>query len=248
MLIGNKVHILPTCHSTNDYIKSKIPLGLSSGEVFCAENQTGGKGQRGNVWESEANKNLTFSFFLNEIDLPVTEQFVINYFVSIAIHRFLSKFLSRPESLKLKWPNDIYCGEKKLGGVLIENQVKNGKLSHTIIGIGLNINQEVFKVERATSLFLETGECYDVKEALGFLLKELNVAFEEFNTHKKEVYKFLYLSKLMRMNEVAKYHDNVRDCVVYGKIIDVKNTGVLVLKTDDKILEYSLKEISFLFS
>ena len=102
MLIGNKVQILSTCHSTNDYIKGKLSSSLTNGEVFCTENQIDGKGQRGNSWESEPYKNLTFSFYLEGVNLPVSEQFALNYFVSIAIHRFLSMFLIESESFKVE--------------------------------------------------------------------------------------------------------------------------------------------------
>lgn len=247
MLIGNKVHILPTCHSTNDFIKNKNTADLSNGEVFCAVSQTSGKGQRGNSWETEPGKNLTFSFFLNDLNVSISDQFAINYFVGLAIHRFLSPFVPDKNLLKLKWPNDIYYNNQKIGGILIENQVKNGGLSHSIIGIGLNINQEVFKVERATSIFIETDEEYDIKEALGFLLKELNTAYLEFQKHVLADYKLLYMSKLMNINKIAKYWDNLDDCLIYGKIVDVRNDGILLLKVDNQVKEYNLKEITFLF-
>ncbi len=248
MLIGNKVIILPSCHSTNQFLKEKMKNDCVSGEVVCAKIQSSGRGQRGNVWESEPNQNLTFSFYLEPFLLDIKHQFSLNYFVSLAIYDFLEEFLPNKSLLQLKWPNDIYYNNKKIGGVLIENQVKDSFVANTIVGIGLNINQLKFNLPRATSLAIETNEKYEIEEALGFLLRSLNKRYLSFSLGDVHILKSDYLTKLMGFKKIRSYQDNITGDFFLGEIIGVKDTGELVISNSNGgVLEYGLKEITFLF-
>ena len=126
------------------------------GLVVFSENQTDGKGQRGNSWITERGKNLTFSLFLKP-SILISTQFVLSKIVSLSIVDFLMEM--GVKDVKIKWPNDIYCGDKKIAGILIENTISEGKINNCIVGIGLNVNQVNFdsSIQNATSLKLELG-------------------------------------------------------------------------------------------
>ena len=122
------VHYLPSCHSTNE-VAAQV-LG-NEGTIIITDEQTNGKGQRGNTWESEPFKNLTFSLVLKPSFIPVQYQFRITKIISVAIAQVLQSKLSK--AVKIKWPNDIFVGDDKIGGVLIQNTVKVTYLNITEI-------------------------------------------------------------------------------------------------------------------
>lgn len=122
---------------------ARIVDDLRNGDVILACEQTAGRGQRGNSWEAEPGKNLTFSLFLTPKELNVTDSFLLSMAVSIGITEALNELLE-PDIVKIKWPNDIYQGDKKLAGILIENSFRGTFVGYSIVGIGLNVNQKVF--------------------------------------------------------------------------------------------------------
>lgn len=126
--------------STNSLIGPDTPHGY----CVAAISQTAGRGQRGNSWEAEAGKNLTFSICLRPHALPAARQFEISMTVAVAVCDFLRSLVDTPQWLTLKWPNDIYFGDRKLGGILIENSVSDGMIQRSVAGIGININQKHF--------------------------------------------------------------------------------------------------------
>jgi BirA family transcriptional regulator, biotin operon repressor / biotin---[acetyl-CoA-carboxylase] ligase len=160
-MIGKELIWLQKTDSTNQYLqdmlkKSKMPEGT----MVIADEQTEGRGQRGNHWESSTGENLTFSFIIYPDFLELTNQFMLSKIIALALFDLL---IGYNENVKIKWPNDIYIGKKKIAGILLENVIKGTKISNTIVGIGLNINQKIFPeaLPFASSLSLETG--YDYK-------------------------------------------------------------------------------------
>eukprot|EP01137_Pigoraptor_chileana_P015025 Opistho-2@5140 len=107
--------------------------------VIITDNQTAGRGQRGNVWEASIGENLTFSLILKPNFLKASEQFQLNVAVSLGVLDCLSEYID--EDLKVKWSNDIYFQNQKMGGILIENTLQGYQIGYSVIGIGLNINQ-----------------------------------------------------------------------------------------------------------
>lgn len=106
--------------------------------------QTAGRGQTGNGWESERGKNLLLSYLLREPEVNISEMFLLNVIAAVAAHRTIAEWLSfeqRP-MLSIKWPNDIYIGNRKIAGILVENSLSGTKIQHSIAGIGINVNQE----------------------------------------------------------------------------------------------------------
>ncbi len=127
-----------------------------NGFLIITDYQTAGKGQYGRIWQSERGKNLLFSLILPQVNLKAEQLFRLHLSSSLAIIRTLNSL--GISQLKIKWPNDIYANDKKLAGILIQNQLKGELVENSVIGIGININQSQYPEElNATSLILETG-------------------------------------------------------------------------------------------
>ena len=118
-------------------LKADVPL-------IYTTHQTAGRGQTGNSWESEPGKNLLLSYLLREPDVNISEQFLLNVTAAVAAHRTIAEWLSLEQRpmLSIKWPNDIYIGNRKIAGILVENSLSGAKIQHSIAGIGINVNQE----------------------------------------------------------------------------------------------------------
>ncbi len=137
--------VLPSVPSTNTWAKEHSGT-LSHGDIVVAHDQTAGRGQRGNHWEAEPGRNLTFSLFLRPGRIAPAAQFLISEIVSLAVVKALRRHLAETasETVTVKWPNDIYIGDRKIAGILIEHAISGMSISHTVAGIGLNVNQTRF--------------------------------------------------------------------------------------------------------
>ena len=174
-MLDKDCHIihLPEVTSTNSYakemLKDKRP---PEGTVIVADHQTAGKGQDGNSWESEAGKNILMTLILYPSFVEISSQFRISMAVALGIIDFLKEILP-DQRILIKWPNDIYVGKGKIGGILINNEIMGDHFEHVIAGIGLNVNQLRFPTEladSATSLLLASGKEVDRACLLGALL------------------------------------------------------------------------------
>lgn len=176
LFIGKPTFLKDEIDSTNQWAFKEIEKGtVTEGTLFRAGLQTAGKGQRGNKWNSLSNQNLLLSYVLVPKFLMLHEQFKITMAVSLAIKATLESFL--PSGVSVKWPNDIYVNNQKIAGVLIESSSDQGRMSTTVVGIGLNVNQRFFDPHlNATSLLLETG----VIQPLDSVLQKLNAQLERW--------------------------------------------------------------------
>ena len=159
-----KIIRLVETDSTNNYLREQSAKArLPEGSLVIADFQTAGKGQVGNSWESEAGKNLMFSILLYPDSLPANRQFLISQIASLSVKETLEGYT---DSVKVKWPNDIYWKDRKICGMLIENDLSGQHLYCSVIGIGLNINQEIFRSDapNPVSLTQITGKAYDREE------------------------------------------------------------------------------------
>ncbi|MDJ1503361.1 biotin--[acetyl-CoA-carboxylase] ligase [Xanthocytophaga agilis] len=250
LFVGQKLLFLPECHSTNDIAADLINTASTpEGTVVITSQQTRGRGQRGNSWHTEPGKNLTFSIILKPTFLTVNQQFLLNMAVSLAIHEFLSKYL--PQNLSIKWPNDIYWHSQKMGGILIENTIQGLSLTHSIVGIGLNINQKSFTEQpRATSLKLASQPFSNEDEYdLEILLSELLIVFEKFylllRNGKTDSLRTYYLRNLYSYGEKRFFVSNGNQ--FEGTITGVDSQGRLVIEKDNKLCYFFFKEIEFVF-
>ena len=234
---------LKSTPSTNDFFKELLRKdNFSEGYTVYTDFQTQGKGQQGNVWEAERGKNLLFSTVIYPIHIKIHEQFIISQLISLAIKKTLEKHV---EHIRIKWPNDIYWKDKKLGGILIENSLLGNSIKYSVIGVGLNINQIQFSnaLPNPVSLKQITGKA--VKRSV--LLAEINDVFlnlyqnYNFDDLKKEYFESLYHND--------KYYEYRSDSgeVFSAKILAINDDGKLILQTKKgKICEFYFKEVQFL--
>mgnify|MGYP001107896833 CR=1 FL=1 len=243
LIIGKPVIYLPTCHSTNTYARNLAAKeNVIEGTVIVTAEQTAGRGQMGNSWESEPYQNFTLSVILRPNFLKVSEQFYLNIAISLGIYNFLNEYLD--DHLKIKWPNDILYENYKLGGILIENVLKGSKIDYAIAGIGLNINQRSFQTPRASSLKLLTGAHFNLEELLPKLLKSLEETYLRLRQNQLEVLKKEYIQCLFRWQEKYPFKTDV---LFEGKIVGLDAFGRLEVESDAGVKTYNFKEIEFVY-
>ncbi|MCP4520124.1 MAG: biotin--[acetyl-CoA-carboxylase] ligase [Cytophagales bacterium] len=244
-LIGKHFLKIKECASTNtlalDFLKQSKEV---NGWVFVTEEQTKGRGQKGNTWESESRQNLTFSFVIKPSFLLVHQQFALNFFVSLGIYDFLSKKV--PEAnIKVKWPNDIYVNNQKIAGILIENIVKSNCIDASVMGVGININQVFFQSVEAQSLRKLTLQKYDLELCLRELVQCINIRYQELIELGFKQSKRKYLEHLHWLNESHLFFDVTQDGFFEGKIIGVDDFGQLIIQTTQGQRAFGLKEVQF---
>lgn len=243
MSIGSKIIHLASVDSTNNYAATLISEGKGMhGTVILADEQNAGRGQRGAVWLSKPGENLTMSIILTPDNLSVLNQFVISQVVAVSIHDLLRKF---GISSRIKWPNDIYVENRKIAGVLIENQLKGGNISVSIVGIGMNIGQMEFGDLQATSLRRETGEFNQLQEVLFSFLESFNRLWQLYLIKGTNEINSLYHEHLYGKNILTEMKDS--EGVFHGIILGVEPNGKLKVQKREEIKMYDLKEISFIF-
>ena len=237
---------LDAIDSTNSYLKKIIlEKDISDYTIVTANFQTEGKGQLGYMWESEDSKNLLCSIYKKDLGIKVEDQFVISMLVSLSIIRTLEK-LNLPK-LYIKWPNDIMSGNKKICGILVENMVKQNSIKESVIGIGLNVNQDTFKnLPNATSIKKIKGVAFNIDELLNDLANNIKKQFIDFNQSKIDLIFRQYEDVLYRINIPSTFKNSEGD-VFTGFIKGVNNLGRLkVLLEDNLIKSYSIKDISLM--
>ena len=227
------VHIDET-DSTNRWLREQ---GGEENVVVWADYQTAGRGCGTNHWESERGKNLTFSMLLHPHDVPAQKQFHISMAISLALCKALGQHIG---DLSIKWPNDIYWRDGKIGGILIEVTLQGNKVKDCIIGIGLNINQRVFRSDapNPVSMWQICEQETDCEQ----LLQEILQAFQEYmgKSNKDE-----YQSMLYRRKGFHPYAD--KDGAFMAEIIDVEDDGHLLLRDDNgQLRRYAFKEVTFI--
>jgi BirA family biotin operon repressor/biotin-[acetyl-CoA-carboxylase] ligase len=215
---------------------------LENGYTVYTHYQTAGRGQRGNFWESARAENLLFSTLFIPDSVKANKQFVISQVISLAIKDVLDKKVS---DISIKWPNDIYWKDKKIAGILIENDLIDDFVDQSIIGVGLNLNQTVFQsnAPNPVSLRLITGGKYDAHRLLEEILDRL-AYYATLITQKEHVIAISYKNALFRKEGYHLFSEN--EIVFSAKIINIEDTGMLVLETREReIRKYAFKEVSY---
>lgn len=236
------IYHIDTTTSTNDDARD---AKYHDGDIVWADFQTAGRGQRGHSWESRAGENLTFSVVLEPHFLPVAEQFMLLEAVALALADFFEQL---EVETKIKWTNDIYVGDRKAVGILIEHSYSGGKLSRTIVGIGINVNQTDFSADipNPISLSLLTGKKYDRQSLLEQFERCLSVRYSQLRNGEWETLQSDYHSALYRRDELHIFAlpDGAR---FKGIIRGVKPTGDLIVEGEDgQKKSYLFKEIEFI--
>ena len=221
--------------------------------VIVAEYQSAGKGCGSNTWESEKGKNLTFSVLLHPTEIRAKWQFRISEAVSVALCETLERLFrpfspsdSSPDSgeqkVTIKWPNDIYVGDRKICGILIENRLKGSTITDSIVGIGLNVNQREFLSDapNPVSIYQLTGEETDREALLQAFLAELSKAMEM----EPEALTEAYHRRLYRRVGMHRFSDSLGE--FEANVLNVLDDGRLVLlDAEGKARMYAFKEVAF---
>lgn len=244
LFIGKKILYLPSCQSTNDEAADLLRQGQGlEGTVVITDYQTAGRGQRGNQWVAKPGENFTLSVILRPHFLMANEQFRLNIAVSLGVFDFLLPYLG--PHLKIKWPNDIYVNNQKLGGILIENTLQGNRLESSVVGIGLNINQLDFEEGRATSLRLMLGRELSLEALLPELLASIEKNYLLLRNRKYDLLKTRYLQHLFRYQEPHLFQRAGEE--IEGVIVGVAETGHLAVQINNKLEYFDFKEISYVF-
>jgi len=237
----NYIHYLPSCHSTNEVATNLLTNGVEEGTVVITDNQTNGRGQRGNYWESEPFLNLTFSLILKPDFLPVQSQFQLTQIISISIAEIIQGLVSK--TVKVKWPNDIYVGDKKIGGILIQNTVKGKVIENSIIGIGLNVNQTSFETANATSILSLTQRMTDLNQVLIDVLKSIAANYQRLKNGERKAIGVEYHNLLLGLREVRNFKSENE---FLGKIIGVDPMGRLLIDNGSSVRSFQNQEVKFI--
>ena len=204
--------------STNsDMVQWSEKERLPEGSLIVADNQTNGRGQGGNTWESEPGCNLTFTMVLYPTFIKGAAQFLLSKMISLAVCDFVSKYAA---PVSVKWPNDVYVGEKKIAGILIENFIEGAYLTKTIAGIGVNINQKQFTGNAPNPVSLEqlTGKTYSVNDCLCDLMECIAKRYSMLR-QQAGLLNDDYLRNLYRLGKLHSYSAD-------GQVFEARITGV----------------------
>ena len=238
------VRLLDTTSTNCHLLRLSENEHLPEGSIVVAHNQTNGRGVAGNSWESQPGANLIFSVILYPTSVKASGQFIISKAISLAVHDFLSEYLSA--GVSVKWPNDIYVGEKKITGILIENFICGNYVSKTVAGIGLNINQEHFVSDAPNPVSLRqlTGKTYNLETCLQVLHRCIAIRYHEMRTNANRINSD-YLQRLYRFGVMHKYHADGEnfEAIITG----VNHYGMLEITTaSGKDRTFGFKEVQFL--
>ncbi|MBI1769853.1 MAG: biotin--[acetyl-CoA-carboxylase] ligase [Bacteroidetes bacterium] len=240
--MGQRLIFVPECQSTNSLaVELASKSALPEGTVVITSNQFAGRGQRGNTWQATAGMNLTFSVLLKPSFLSVKSQFALTMVTSLSVFDFLEE--KKLDGVKIKWPNDILVGKKKICGMLIENSIQGETINQSIVGIGLNINQTEFSISTATSLSIICGKNFDLNDELNLLLEKLEKRYLQLRSGKQGELKEEYLQNLLSFNQKQKFISN--EIEFEGVIKTVNDSGELILNMSGDEKSFSLKEVNF---
>ena len=239
-----KILEIPETFSTNSWLSENSKSHEWPFLVFTP-NQTAGRGQRGNSWESETGKNLTASVVFKPKGIKPQEQFAISEAVALAALDLLKDLKI---DATVKWPNDIYVGNKKIAGILIENSLTGNEITRTIAGIGLNINQTIFRSDapNPVSIKMITGNSNDIKEIALHFACHLEKRLEML--HNKEKIHEEFKRHLWRGNgEYHPYYDHKAEEKLEAQIMEIAPDGVISLLTKNgEVRKFYFKEVEFL--
>jgi len=233
-----------TIGSTNDFCMKQAVDNEPEGLVIAAKFQEQGRGQRGNSWESDLGKNLTFSVLLRPTFLRVEQQFFISKVVAVSICEWLKSYKI---IAKIKWPNDIYINDLKVGGVLIENSFSSSNLDISVVGVGINVNQTAFSsdIPNPTSISIQTGANYTLELLIADYLNIFSNRYLQLRGGYQNVISNDYFDLLYRRENYYRYSS--REGEFDARIIGIKPTGELLLETKTGIQKsYGFKEVSFI--
>jgi len=246
LFVGKVLHEFESLSSTNIFATELLAKKqVVEGTIILTHDQYAGKGQASNKWESAPHKNLTFSVILLPKFLLARKQFLLNQVVSLSVFDTLKEFIK--EGVTIKWPNDIYVFDKKITGILIQNNLRGSTLQSSIIGIGVNVNQKQFisDAPNPSSIALETGTTIDLDTVLSKFCQHLENNYLQLKAGQIAQIQQRYLTSLFRFGEPHHYR-RTDGTVFKGEIKGVTDIGKLRMKTETGMEEFAFKEVKYI--
>jgi BirA family biotin operon repressor/biotin-[acetyl-CoA-carboxylase] ligase len=235
------IHRYDILSSTQDALRQMAHA--RHGFVACAKWQTCGRGQRANVWESEHGCNLLMSVLLQPSALEAGNAFELSRMAALAAARCV---IGSGIDAKIKWTNDILCGNQKIAGILIEPTIRGGMVLQAIVGIGINVNQLTFGIERASSMALLLGCRQDLDALLQDLLSSIDYYYAFIENGQYQILRDAYSHLLYRKTGMHKYR--AAGQIFVASIVEVSADGMLCLQKDDgSIKKFHFKEVEFVW-
>lgn len=240
----DRVH-LQSVDSTNAYVRRRLSAGRHFAEITLVDtdDQTAGRGQKGNSWECEPGKNLAFSLVCHPSQVPASHQFILSQAIALAVCESLSEFA---DGFTVKWPNDIYWNDYKVSGTLIECDLLGKQLDTCIIGTGVNVNQTVFVSDAPNPMSLGqiVGASCDREALLASIVREFVRLYSLIQRGHDELVRAEYVSRLYRSSGLWPFEDaNGR---FEAGFAGIEPTGHLLLRTaGGELRRYEFKEVRF---
>lgn len=230
--------------STNDYLKTYTPAEDEEMTVVTTDFQSEGKGQGTNTWESNPGENLLFSVLCHPKNVSAKRQFILSQAMALAIRDALRPYI---DDIEIKWPNDIYWNDHKLGGILIQCRLTGANVRDCIMGVGIDVNQQNFEnlTKNPISIYQIIGREIDREELLHAIIDELQYYLHLIEEHNYDFIVSDYCASLYRRYGYHEYRDV--DGKFLARFVTVEPSGHLVLKDDDGMSRvYAFKEVKFL--
>lgn len=247
LFIGTNNIFLPEIDSTNSYAINLLKnVNPPEGTIVHTANQTAGRGQRGNVWNTAPYSNLTVSIILKPVFLSLAKQFYLYQIAALACYDVMAEILDSSQyDIKIKWPNDIMVNDKKIAGILIENIIMNNVISGSVIGIGINVKQGEFDSKiNAVSLQMHMDKTPEVSDILNSLCIYFEKYYLKLKTGQTEFITDNYLSHFYRKDQWLNFEIDGRIENLFVKGISEK--GLLLLQEKEgKQKEYDIKEVKW---
>ena len=254
MVIPYKIIELDTVDSTNDYA-GRILSSIGHFTVIRARNQTSGRGQRGNIWKSNAGENLLFSVVLkyggddSDLCIPASSQMAISCMTAMSVVNVLESLNIRA---KIKWPNDVYIDDRKVCGILIENSINGSFLASSIIGVGINVNQIDFDddIPNPISIAQCCGSYQNIEDILLVFLNEFDRLLTQFASDRIDYERLrdMYVGHLWQLNRPREFVDrkSFPEESFTGMIRGILPDGRLMIETNGETREFAFNEVSYL--
>lgn len=241
---ATKIIKLHEIDSTNAYLRNYKPEEGEELTVVTAEYQTAGKGQGKNTWESNHGENLLFSILCHPKNVSAKRQFILSEACALAIRDALRIYIG---DIKIKWPNDIYWHDHKLGGILIQCTLTGSNVKDCILGIGIDVNQQEFEnlTKNPISLYQITGREIDRDDLLGSIIEEFQHYLDLINNGNYDSITADYQESLYRAQGYHQYRDDKGEFL--ARFVTIEPSGRLVLMDEDGMLRtYAFKEVKFM--
>jgi BirA family biotin operon repressor/biotin-[acetyl-CoA-carboxylase] ligase len=242
--LGNHVLHLGEVTSTNDLARQLLDEKIvHHGTFIRSDMQSKGRGQEQNIWESEKGANLLCSLILIPDAVQVDSQVYLNMSVCLALRDMVQEYCPT-RKVSIKWPNDVYVDDHKIVGVLIENAFQGSLIKHSIVGMGVNINQQSFTSAKACSLATITQQTYDVAVCSELLLGHLKFRYDQWIHQQKQALWNDYHQYLYKKDVVSLFE--IQGTIVSGMVKGIDEAGRLLLQVDGEIRLLNVKEVKWL--